>query len=960
MRSMVPLSRRVQKAGICLFLLGLLLARPCSASPPPHITVQPLSQSVLLNNSVTFSVGATSGTTMTYQWRKNGSIIPGATASSYTIVHVQTTDAGVYSVDVTNAGGTVTSSGATLTVNVPAGITTQPLSRAVLVGQNASFSVQASSTAPLSYQWRFNGTALSGATSSALTLTNVQTTNAGSYTVVVSNPYGSVVSAVATLTVNVPAGIATQPSSQTATQGLNATFSVVASGTEPLSYRWRFNGTALSGATNSVLTLSNVQTNQGGSYTVVVTNSWGSVTSAMATLTVLVPAGIATQPQSQAVVVGLSATFFVTASGTEPLSYQWRFNGTALSGATSSALTLSNVQTTNAGSYTVAVTNSSGSVTSAVATLTVYVRPRITTQPLSQMVTQGLNATFSVVASGTAPLSYQWQFCGTDVAGATNATLVVTNVQLVQAGNYGVTVTNPWGMAASAPALLTVVLPPGSDLPVMQGLVAHLTFDTDLTDSSGRGNHAVAVGAPNLVPGFIGAGSLNPFTQNGIHNYATLGTGSDFSFSKYTDFSIAFWARLPAGGWNGNSAHSDPAFISNKDWSDGNNDGWVVATGRDGRLQWNYTEGGNQTRKDYDGPAGAFGNPVWHHVAVTFQRTGNAITYFDGVPVSTNSIGPGGKTIDAGLPTNIGNDGTGHYPVSYGFWTNVFANPTNGLAMDDVGIWRRVLPAEEICAIYNVGLAGQNLATVTSADLAVVARPRITQPPVSLEVTGGSNAAFSVTANGTAPLAYQWYGNRVPLAGGTGASLIVSNVQAEQAGGYCVVITNSLGSVTSVVATLTVNVPPVITTQPLSQTVAQGQSVSFSVEASGMAPLGYQWSLNGTALSGATSSTLTLNNVQTTDAGGYTVVITNFAGSVTSAVATLTVIAPSLYAAAMTSNGFIFQLSVPVGHTYVILASTNLQDWTPLSTNVALTASAVFTDAAATNCDRRFYRVMVQ
>ena len=119
-------------------------------------------------------------------------------------------------------------------------------------------------------------------------------------------------------------------------------------------------------------------------------------------------------------------------------------------------------------------------------------------------------------------------------------------------------------------------------------------------------------------------------------------------------------------------------------------------------------------------------------------------------------------------------------------------------------------------------------------------------------------------------------------------------------------------------------------------------------------------------MSGATSSTLTLTNVQASDTGNYTVVVTNVAGSVTSEVATLTVTnpappaPPSIGAAGMTTNGFTFQLSVSVGQTYVILATTNLQDWTPISTNVALTGNVVITDPAATNCSSRFYRAMVQ
>jgi Immunoglobulin domain len=162
------------------------------------------------------------------------------------------------------------------------------------------------------------------------------------------------------------------------------------------------------------------------------------------------------------------------------------------------------------------------------------------------------------------------------------------------------------------------------------------------------------------------------------------------------------------------------------------------------------------------------------------------------------------------------------------------------------------------------------------------------------------------------------------------------------------------------VATLTVLVPAGITTQPQSQAVVQGQNALFSVVASGDAPLSYQWSLNGTVLSGATSSTLALTNVQTTDAGSYTVVVTNPWSSVPSAAEMLTVMnPPSLAAAAMASNAFTFQLSVPAGHTYVILASTNLQDWTPVYTNVALTGSVVLTDPGATNYSKRFYRAVL-
>jgi hypothetical protein len=229
----------------------------------------------------------------------------------------------------------------------------------------------AGGAAPLSYQWYFDGAPLSGATSASLTLNNVQAAQAGSYSVGVNNVAGSAASSSATLTVNVPPTLTAQPQNQTATQGQGATFSVTASGTAPLSYQWYCNSSALPGATSSTLTLGNVQTNNAGSYTVVVTNVAGSTTSSAATLTVNVPPTITAQPQNQTVKPHNQATFSVTASGTGPLAYQWCLNAAALPGATNSALAVQNVETTNAGSYTVVVTNVAGSITSQAAALTV-------------------------------------------------------------------------------------------------------------------------------------------------------------------------------------------------------------------------------------------------------------------------------------------------------------------------------------------------------------------------------------------------------------------------------------------------------------------------------------------------------------------------------------------------------------------------------------------------------------
>ena len=253
----------------------------------------------------------------------------------------------------------------------PPSITTQPQSQSVSVGSSVTFSVAVTGTTP-SYQWRFNGANISGATASSLILSNVQLSDAGNYSVFVSNSAGSVISADAALTVTssgTAPGITTQPSGQLVDQGGTATFSVVASGTAPLNYQWRFNAANISGATTSSFTKSNVQPSDAGNYSAVVTNNWGSVTSADASLTVNTAPAITTQPQSQSVAAGANATFTVAASGTAPISYQWRLDGADISGATTTSYTRSNVQSADTGLYSVVAANAVGSATSAEAVL---------------------------------------------------------------------------------------------------------------------------------------------------------------------------------------------------------------------------------------------------------------------------------------------------------------------------------------------------------------------------------------------------------------------------------------------------------------------------------------------------------------------------------------------------------------------------------------------------------------
>jgi len=167
------------------------------------------------------------------------------------------------------------------------------------------------------------------------------------------------------------------------------------------------------------------------------------------------------QPQDLEVPLGATATFSVGATGTEPLSYQWRAYQsiiiyTNIPGATEAWLVLANVQPTFH-RFGVVVSNSEGSVVSRVAQLTVLLPPSIISQPTNQVVQVGGTATFNVGVSGATPLSYQWRYNGNSLAGETNSSLVLTNLQLSQAGPYAVVATNISGSVTSQVAILSFV-----------------------------------------------------------------------------------------------------------------------------------------------------------------------------------------------------------------------------------------------------------------------------------------------------------------------------------------------------------------------------------------------------------------------------------------------------------------------------------------------------------------------
>ncbi len=284
--------------------IASIVLAPASGGPPPEvvapvITLLPVGANLNEGDSYTLLVGASGTAPLLYQWRRDGVALVGVTGASLALTKVTPSSAGAYSAVVTNAAGSATSASAPITVKpvtvpTPPQITAPPASATVNAGANVTLSVAAAGTAPLTFQWRKDGSALPGATNASLSLTNVQPSAAGSYLVVVTNAVGGATSAPAVLAVRsgAPPQITAQPVSQTVNPGATGLLTVVASGELPLSYQWRKDGAVVSGATGATLAVTNVSTTTAGSYSVVVSNGGGSVTSNPAVLTVRV-SGIA-------------------------------------------------------------------------------------------------------------------------------------------------------------------------------------------------------------------------------------------------------------------------------------------------------------------------------------------------------------------------------------------------------------------------------------------------------------------------------------------------------------------------------------------------------------------------------------------------------------------------------------------------------------------------------------------
>jgi uncharacterized repeat protein (TIGR03803 family) len=707
------------------------------------------------------------------------------------------------------------------------------------------------------------------------------------------------------------------------------------------------------------------------------------------------PPQITTQPASQSVFAGANVVFNVAVFGSQPLFFQWRKNGTNLtdggniSGSATRALRLGNVATTNAGAYSVVVSNSLDSVTSADAFLQVTSSPPfIVSQPTNQTLTPGGSAAFTVVAFGNLPLAYQWQKNGANltdtgnISGASSSSLSLTGVTEANNGTYAVIVSNALDSVTSTGAMLTVipVSAPGTRLATLYSFTGG--NDGGTPNGLVQGTNGALYGTTQLGGTNFG-GTIFTLTTNGP--VTTLlsfkGTNGSKPLSALVQGpSGDFYGTTEFGGVAGagtvfkfNSSGSLTSLYSFTGDLDGSNPFAPLAQGTNGNFYGTTEAGGTNgygtvfristngvfaslysftNGADGSGPTGGL---VQGKDGSFYGMTGGGANNFGNV----FKITPGGSLVnvysftggtDGNVPAGelvLGTDGN--------FYGTTTHNTIQGFQF--YGTIFKMTPAGAITTLYALNYTDGSYpyaGVIQSSDGNFY----------GTTYQGGANGngtVFSIAPNGafTSLVSFDGFDD--------GAHPAAPLVQATDGAFYGTTTSGGPGG-KGTVFRLSIISAPQITMQPANRATVAGADATFSVAIFGSSPLFYQWRKDGTNLTdagsvfGSTNRVLSLSSVTASNVGTYSVVVSNALGSVTSAGATLTLVsAPVFQSITRTGNIMRVTWSAAAGLTYQLQFKTDLTSatWTNLGgLRTASGPTVTVSDAVGANV-QRFYRVLL-
>jgi len=625
--------------------------------------------------------------------------------------------------------------------------------------------------------------------------------------------------------------------------------------------------------------------------------------------------------------------------------------------------------------------------------------PFITAQPYGQTNLAGALATFSVSAAApTGPqlFSYQWRMGGTNLPAATNNILNLPNLALNQAGIYDVVITNSAGSVTSAPAVLSV----SAILVNINGQVASGTANAvtsaTISFTSGFQNGFVFYTLDGTTPSINSTLYSGSFTISNNVVVQAMALSSDFS---QTGFSPAVTVQIvgplnvttPGGGSvtaNGypisaatNYATGAPIILTATPSNGWSFIGWQGgASGNSNPLNLNFSQpnsiqaifGTTVTTNTLGNGTVVFSqpNPVPFGTALKASAlpvSGSYLLAWSGAASGTNTPttvtvtnpNPVVGALFVSVPVGsfslsvvvLGSGSVSNNPQQsyYSSNSSVVLKATNSPGVAFLG-WSR-----DVAAATNTITVVMTNNKVIVATFGVV--PTVSVSPTNQTISAGSNLTITASTSGLPPLGIQWQKNLVPVNGATNATYVVSNSAPTDAGSYVVVVTNSSGSVTSAIASVTVIGLPIITNQPAALTiVTNGHAAVFAVGAYGWPNPAYQWRLNGAKVNGAINAALTVTNAFAVNAGTYTVVITNVYGSVTSTPAVLTVTPLGIVTPAKLVNGqYQVSFDTATGVAYTVQYSTDLKSWFQLFTLSGSGTPVTFTEPAGN--PQRFYRI---
>jgi pectate lyase/pectin methylesterase-like acyl-CoA thioesterase len=925
----------------------------------PEITTQPFSLTKAVGESVTLAVVADggNGTALSYQWKKGGFDLPGETSANFSIPSVALADAGDYTVVVTDVAGSTTSQVATLTVTAGAvapSITVDPVGATILVSGSHTFTGTANGTAPLSYQWQkstdggANYVDVPGATTSSYMVSSAVLADAGLYRLVVTNGQGSAASAAAELVIMQAPVINSQPTGGTLNVGDSITLSVGASGTPAPTYQWKRNGVNLPGATSASYLISSASGANAGNYTVVVTNSVSSVTSATAAVAVLSSSMAASSTAPLSAATGLNPDTRLTITFNEPVT-------PGISGLLRiyDAATDAVVDTIDLVAAT--ALRDALRASSAISTQLLPVQ----TKPIG-----GIPNNFNyypITVSGNAATIYPRN--GVLTYGKTYYVKIEPGVFLNAAGESfgGIADNTTWRFStkASGPAAgttnLLVAADGSGDFNTLQAALdfvpANNTVPTTIRLKNGayfeevgfQSKHFITILGEDPVQTILGYPNNNTFNNvSGVYHRSVLVAQSvhDFTVANLTIFNTTpqngsqaeaivingssattahnvvtgcnFYSYQDTVQFNKQTYVSDCAIVGDVDFMWG--DGPVFFENCDIRIL--RTAGFFTQVRNGNGNHGF----VFHNCRFT-APAGISGTFFGridptagGFPFSEvvvldSTVGDATNNTLLGTATGVSgsnylaawwllnNAASAAAAPNVHNWSNGLLDSTGAALVNPNADAFTTMPLDPTTQanyrnatwVLNTNLAGTVLGSWTPS-----LAPLIVAQPLSQTVVAGQPAVFTVEAIGVPQVTYQWQKDGVDLPGATAATLTIPSAGASDIGVYRVLLTNSAGTVPSSEATLDVNgiiVAPTIATPPADLSVQVGQTATFNVVASGTGPFTYQWKKNGFDIAGATAAIYQIPSAAFIDAGSYSVVVSNSAGSAPSSAAILTVTA---------------------------------------------------------------------